>query len=70
METIEIINEIKKLPIKERLQIIETTARTIQTDDEKEQMKKAADQLYNDYKNNAELTAFTDIDFEGFYETR
>jgi len=70
METIEIINEIKKLPIKERLQIIETTARTIQTDDEKEQMKKAADQLYNDYENDAELTAFTDIDFVGFYETR
>jgi hypothetical protein len=70
METKEIINEIKKLPIRERLQIIEKTARTIQTDDEKEQMKKAADQLYNAYKNDAELTAFSDLDFEDFYEAR
>ena len=70
METKEIIKEIKKLSIKERLQIIERTARTIQTDDEKEQMKKAADQLYDDYKNDAELIAFTDLDFEDFYEAR
>ena len=70
METKEIINEIKKLSIRERLQIIEKTAKTIQIDDEKEQMKKAADQLYDDYKNDAELTAFTDLDFEDFYEAR
>lgn len=70
METKEIIDEIKKLSIKERLQIIEKTAKTIQTDDEKEQMKKAADQLYDDYTNDAELTAFTDLDFEDFYEAR
>lgn len=70
METKEIISEIKKLSIKERLQIIEKTAKTIQTDDEKEQMKKAADQLYDDYKNDAELIAFTDLDFEEFYEAR
>ena len=68
METKEIINEIKKLSIRERLQIIEKTAKTIQIDDEKEQMKKAADQLYDDYKNDAELTAFTDL--EDFYEAR
>lgn len=70
METKEIIDEIKKLSVKERLQIIEKTARTIQADAEKEQMKKAADQLYDDYKNDAELTAFTDLDFEDFYEAR
>lgn len=70
METNEIIDEIKKLSIKERLQIIEKTARTIQNDDEKEQMKMAADTLYDDYKNDAELTIFTDLDLEDFYETR
>lgn len=70
METKEIIKEIKKLSVKEKLQIIEKTARTIQIDDEKEQMKKAADQLYDDYKNDAELTAFSDLDFEDFYEAR
>lgn len=70
METREIISEIKKLTVKERLQIIEKTARTIQMDDEKEQMRKAADQLYDDYKDDAELTVFTDLDLEEFYEAR
>ena len=64
METKEIISEIEKLTIKERLQIIENTARTIQIDDEKEQMRKAADQLYDDYKDDTELTSFTDLDLE------
>lgn len=70
METKEIISEIEKLPVKERLQIIEKTAKTIQLEDEKEQMRKAADLLYNDYKNDAELTALTDLDLEDFYEAR
>ena len=70
METKEIIKEIKKLSVRERLQIIETTVKTIQADDELEQMKKAVDQLYDDYKNDANLTAFTNLDFEDFYETR
>ena len=70
METNEIISEIEKLTVKERLQLIERTARTIQMDDEKEQMRSAADQLNDDYKNDAELTAFTDLDLEDFYEAR
>lgn len=69
METKEIINEIKKLSVRERIQIIET-AKTIQTDDEKNQMKIGADQLYDNYKNDAELTAFTDLDLEDFYEAK
>jgi TRAP-type C4-dicarboxylate transport system substrate-binding protein len=70
METSEIISEIRKLSVKERLQIIEKTAKTIQMDEEKEQMRQAADQLYDDYKNDNELTAFTDLDLEDFYEAR
>ena len=31
---------------------------------------KAADLLYADYKNNKELTAFSSLDFENFYEYR
>ena len=70
METKEVISEIEKLPVRERLQIIAKTARTIQLEDEKEGMRKAADQLYNDYKDDAELTAFTELDLEDFYEAR
>ena len=70
METKDIISEITKLPVKDRLYIIEKTVKTIQLDDEKEQMRKAANQLYNDYKDDADLTAFTELDLEDFYEAR
>lgn len=70
METKEIIDEIRKLSFRERLRIIETTAKTIHLEDDKKQMEMVAEELYNDYKNNPELTVFTDLDLEDFYETR
>ena len=70
MSTSEIITEIEKLTVSEKLQIIEETARKIQTDSEKERMKEAADQLYNDYQHDTELTVLTDLDLEDFYEAR
>jgi len=35
-----------------------------------QQMKLAALELYDDYKNDKELTIFTQLDFEDFYEAR
>lgn len=37
--------------------------------EEEDQMKKAADELYEDYLTDKELTTFTNLDFENFYET-
>jgi len=34
------------------------------------ELKKAADLLYNDYKNDEELIVFTSLDCEDFYEPR
>ncbi len=34
------------------------------------QMQNAAEALYSDYKTDEELTIFTNLDFEDFYETR
>lgn len=42
----------------------------IRKQEEEDQMKKAADELYEDYLSDKELTAFTNLDFESFYETR
>jgi hypothetical protein len=39
-------------------------------DDDVQQMKLAARELYGDYKNDKELTAFTQLDLEDFYEAR
>jgi hypothetical protein len=70
MRTNEILKEIKRLPVRKRIYLIEKAIHSIREQEEKDQMKKAVDELYSDYKNDKELTAFTDIDFEDFYETR
>jgi hypothetical protein len=33
-------------------------------------MKKAANALFSDYSSDNELTTFTNLDFEDFYETK
>jgi len=37
---------------------------------EEDQMAKAPDELYEDYLSDKELTAFTNLDIENFYEAR
>lgn len=70
MKTNEIIKEIKQLPVQKRIYLIEKTIHSLRKQEDPKQMKKAADTLYTDYKSDKELTAFTNLDFEDFYETR
>ncbi|MEX2565842.1 MAG: hypothetical protein WD431_07870 [Cyclobacteriaceae bacterium] len=70
MKTREIIMEIQKLPIRERFYVIERSMQLIRKQEDETQMKKAVDLLHEDYVTDKELTAFTDLDFENFYETR
>jgi hypothetical protein len=70
MRTTDLINEIKRLPLQKRIFLIEKTLHSIRQDEEANQMKKAVDLLLEDYKTDLELTAFTNIDYEQFYETR
>ncbi len=70
MRTAEIIKEIQQLPMRKRIYVIEKTIHSIRTQTNENQMKKAADTLYADYKNDKELTAFSGLDFESFYEAR
>jgi hypothetical protein len=70
METRKIIKAIKKLPISQRILIIEQTLKTIRENETGKQMEKAATTLYEDYENNRELTEFTALDYEAFYEAR
>ena len=64
MSTKEIIKEINNLPVNKRLMIIEQTLHSIREEDSNNQMKTAVDTLYNDYKTDKELTAFSNLDFE------
>lgn len=70
MKTKELIKEIQKLPIRKRIYVIERSMNIIRKQGDEDQMKKAADELYEDYLSDKELTAFTNLDFENFYETR
>lgn len=70
METKEIISAIRKLSVSKRMLIVERTIKSIRENDTRERMKKAAEMLVEDYTNDKELTAFTQLDFEGFYETK
>ncbi|WP_027003766.1 hypothetical protein [Hugenholtzia roseola] len=69
MKTKDLIEEIQKIPIKKRLLVIERSMCLIRKQEE-EQMKMAAAKLYTDYLTANELTAFTNLDAENFYETR
>ncbi len=70
MEPTEIIKEIKRLPIDKRLRIVEQTLKSIRESENKRQLEKASEALYQDYSSDKELTALTGLDFEDFYEAR
>ena len=70
MQTIDLIQEIQRLTLSQRFYVVEEILKSIKKEEVNYQMKLAADELYDDYINNKELTAFTSLDFENFYETK
>ncbi|MBI9036649.1 MAG: hypothetical protein JEY97_00830 [Bacteroidales bacterium] len=70
MRTNEIIKEIQRLPFQKRIYIIEKTIHSLRKQENINQMEKAVNDLLPDYELNSELTVFTNLDFEDFYETR
>jgi hypothetical protein len=70
MGTKELIKEIQRLPVSKRMLVIERTLKSIRESELKKKMKNAVDTLLGDYRSDTELTAFTDIDFDNFYESR
>jgi hypothetical protein len=70
MRTADIIKELIRLPLNKRIYVIEKTIQSIRQQEDSNQLSIAADHLANDYRTDKELTVFTNIDFENFYETR
>lgn len=70
MGTNEILQEIKKLPLRKQILILEKTLRTIREQEFSVKMKNAADTLHSNYMMDADLTEFTVLDSEQFYEVR
>jgi hypothetical protein len=70
MGTKELIREIHKLPVSKRMLVIERTMKSIRESELKMKMNKAVNDLLNDYQMDEELTVFTKIDMDSFYEAR
>lgn len=70
MSTSDILKEIDRLPLNEKLLIIEKAVKDILRYNYDQQMTVAAESLENEYKTNPELTVFTNLDMEDFYETK
>lgn len=75
MEALQIVDMVKKLPLVEKLRLVELIFKDIKEETlgqerEKEALKKSAEIMLDDYRNSEELTAFSSLDAEGFYETK
>lgn len=70
MSTSEILDKISRLTPAEKLFIIEKTVKDLLRENSAQQMTIAAEALETEYKTNPELTVFTSIDLEDFYEAK
>ncbi len=70
MNTTQILFEIDKLPRQTKMFVVEKVLHSIRQQEQKEAMKKAAEVLYDDYLTDKDLTAFTNLDAEDFYESK
>ena len=70
MGTKELIEEIEKLPLSKRKIIIEQVMKSIRENDRKNTLSNAVAELESEYRTNSDLTVFTDIDLDNFYEAK
>lgn len=70
MQTLDLIKEIKRLPLSKKKYLVEEAIKSIKKEEANHQLELAANELYDDYKNDSKLTVFTSLDFENFYETK
>lgn len=70
MQTIDIMQEIQRLPLTKKFYVVEETIKSIKKEELNHQMEFAVNELYSDYANDKDLTAFTTLDFEHFYEAK
>jgi hypothetical protein len=70
MSATEILEKMNQLSTTERLFVIEKALKSLIDSNLSEQMTLAAESMESEYKTNAELTSFSNLDFEDFYEAK
>ena len=66
----EILKEIELLPPKDRILLTQKALKSIQSTTSKNELQIAAEEMIDEYRTDKDLTVFTDIDFEKFYEAK
>lgn len=66
----DILKEIQSLPLQDRILVIEKALKSLKKEENKRELQRAARELLEEYKSDKDLTAFTDLDMENFYEPR
>lgn len=66
----DILREIEDLPLQDRILVIEKALKSLKKGENKRELRRAARELLEEYKADKDLTAFTDLDMENFYEPR
>ena len=69
METLEIMRNVNRLPLSQQMLIAERIIHSIRKR-EQSSLEAAAERLYADYMTDENLTLFTQLDCENFYEAR
>jgi hypothetical protein len=69
MEALEIIHNVNRLPLSQQMLIAERIIHSIRIK-EQPSLEVAAERLYADYMTDKNLTVFTQLDCEDFYEAR
>ena len=70
MQTLDLLKEINRLPLNKKFYIVEETLKSIKKEALDVRMESAVKEMYSEYATNKELTVFTEIDFENFYESK
>jgi hypothetical protein len=70
MSTTELLKEIDRLPLNDKLFVLEKAIKDIIKHNYEQQMTVAAESMENEYKTNKDLTAFSKLDIEDFYEAK
>jgi hypothetical protein len=68
MQTAALLNQIYQLPLYDRMLIVERTVHSMRTNTG--ELENSAALMADEYRNNKELTSFTQLDIENFYEAR
>ena len=69
METLDIIHNVNRLPLSQQMLVVNHIMHSIKHK-KQPSMEMAAERLYADYMTDENLTIFTQLDCENFYETR